>query len=92
MSHSALRLYFILAATLSLSPLFMTLSLDLEEGHEEQADEAQCCGKPKERSVWLEWIMRVVASRRRVRGNTRENCGEDGETDCDCKFDGGLEN
>ena len=81
-----------LAAKLSMHPSFMTLSLDLEERHEEQADEAQCRGKPKERSVWLEWIVRVVASRRRVLGNTRENCREDAETDGNCQFDGCLEN
>ena len=70
----------------------MTLSLDLEERHEEEADEAQCRGEPKERSVWLERIVRVEASRRRFLGNACEDCREDPETDCDCQFDGCLEN
>lgn len=70
----------------------MTLSLDLEEWHDEQADEAQWHGKLKERSVRLRSIVRVVASRRRVFGNTCENCREDAETDCNCQFDGCLEN
>ncbi len=68
--RSALRLSCMLAAKISLGSSFMTLSLDLEERHEEQADEAHCRGKPKERSVWLVWIVRVVASRRRLLGNT----------------------
>jgi len=70
----------------------MTLGLDLEERDKEQADKAQRHGKPKERSVWLERIVRVVTSRRRLLGNTRENCREDAEADCDCQFDGRLEN
>ena len=81
-----------LAVKVPLGSIFMALSLDLEERHDEQADEAQGHGKPKERSVRLEWIVRVVASRRRVLGNTCENCREDAETDSNCQFDGCLEN
>lgn len=73
-----------LAVKLPQGSFFMTLSLDLEERRDEQADEAQCHGKPKERSVRLEWIVRVVASRRRVLGNTCKNCREDAETECNC--------
>jgi len=75
-----------------MSPSFVTLSFDLEKWHKEQADKAQCHGKPKERSVWLVWIVRVVASRRRVLRNTCKYCRENAETDCYCKFDGCLEN
>ena len=68
-----------------------TLRLDLEQRHEHQANEAQCRGEPKERCIWLVWIVRIVASRRRVLRDTGENCGEDAETGGDGQFDGGLE-
>jgi hypothetical protein len=89
---AALHLCCMLAARLFLSLSFMTLSLDLKERNEKQADEAHCRGKPKERSVWLVWIMRVVASRRRFLGNTCENRRAGTETDCNCELDGCLEN
>ena len=78
-----------LAAEYFLIASFMTLRLDLEERHEEHADEGTCHGKPKGRSVWLEGIMCVVAEGRRVLGNTSENCCADAEASrdrelCDC--------
>ncbi len=76
--------------TLGLS--FMALSLDLEERHQEQADEAHRRGEPKKRSVWLIWIVSVVTSRRRVLGNTCKDCRAGAKTDCNCKLDGCLEN
>lgn len=90
--RSALRLYCMLAAKSFLSPSFLTLSLNLEKWHEEQADEAQCRGKPKERSVWLECIMHVVARRRGFPRNTCMNCSGNAKTKCDRQFDGRLEN
>lgn len=62
----------------------MTLSLDLQERHQEQPNEAQCGGKPSDRRVWLVSIVRVVASRRRFVGNTGENGRRDGETNGNC--------
>lgn len=70
----------------------MPLSLDLEEGHEEQANEAHCRRKPKKPSVRLIWIVRVIASRRRVLGNACKYCRAGAEADCNCKLDGCLEN
>ena len=69
----------------------MTLSPDLEEWHKEQAGEAQRHSKPKERSIGLVWILRVVSSRCRVVGNTCKNCCADAETDRSCQLDGCLE-
>lgn len=76
--------------TLDLS--FMPLSLDLEERHQEQADEAHCRRKPKKRSVRLVCIVRVIASRRRVLGNTCKDCRAGAEADGNCKLDSCLEN
>ena len=76
----------------------MTLRLNLEERHEEHTNEGTWHGKPKDRSVWLEGIMCVVAGGRRVIGNTCENCCADTEANryrefCDClenRAGGGL--
>ena len=70
----------------------MTLRLNLEERHEQHANEGTCHGKPKDRSVWLERVMCVVAGGRRVVGNTCENCCADPEANRDRKFCDCLEN
>ena len=74
-----------------MSPSFLTLSLDLKKRHESQADKAHYRGKPKERRVWLEWIVHVIAGRRRFPRNTCENCRGNAKTKCNGKFDGRLE-
>ena len=81
-----------LAARFFLIASFMTLCLNLEEWHEQHANEGTCHGKPKDRSVWLERVMCVVAGGRRVGGNTGENCCADAEANRDREFCDCLEN
>ena len=70
----------------------MTLRLDLEERHEEHADEGTCHGKLEGCSGWLEGIMRVVAGGRRFLGNASENCCADTEANRDREFGDCLKN
>ena len=75
-----------------LGPLFKTLSLDLKERHKQQADKAQCHGKPKERSIRFVRIVCVIPSRCRFVGNTCKNRCADAESNCRRQLNGCLEN
>ena len=68
----------------------MTLSLDPKERHQQYTDKGHGRGKPEYRSIWLVRIMGVVATRRWLFRNTREDCGGGAKAESNGKLDGRL--